>query len=168
MESYWETVSGDNLSQGDLLRACKVPRLPEIFPNQETTQIQLDQYDLIIATQTCEIEQQKVTVVTLCPVWTLDTFERANPKIRDKWNAVLKGRQEGLHMLSSYDDASDNRTAFVVDFHFIFSLPLVYLQQHAATLGSRPRLRSPWLEDYSQAFARYFMRVALPCRVPTF
>lgn len=170
MESYWDSVSGGDLWQGDLLLGCKVPRIPEEFPeeNEGKTTLPLDEYDLIIATQTCDIELKKVNILTLCPVWTLEKFEKNSPTIKGKWNEVLKSRREGLHMLSSYGDASDNRAALVVDFHVIFSLPIKYLQRHALSLGSRPRLRSPWLEDYSQAFARYFMRVALPCRIPDF
>jgi hypothetical protein len=170
MESYWEIVSGGDLWQGDLLIQCKVPRIPDGFPDagKEPQKIQLDEYDLIVATPTCDIEQKKVNVIALCPVWTVEKFEKAMPSIKSKWNEVLKGRREGLHMLSSYEDPSNNRMALVVDFHVIHSLPLEYLIRRAKALGKRPRLRSPWVEDFSQAFARYFMRVSLPCRVPSF
>jgi hypothetical protein len=38
----------------------------------------------------------------------------------------------------------------------------------AAALGNRWRLQSPFLEHFSQAFARFFMRVGLPSAVPPF
>ncbi|MEO8218791.1 MAG: hypothetical protein ABI718_17075 [Acidobacteriota bacterium] len=166
MESYWAEASGDELWQGDLLLGCQVPRATDDWSDGQ--KMIVDTYDLIVATQTCEIEQKKVTVVSTCPVWTVEYFEKANPSIKGKWNEVLKGRRQGLHMLSSYVEASNNRMALVVDFHLVFSLPYAYLQKHAVALGHRPRLRSPWLEDFSQAFARYFMRVALPSRIPNF
>ncbi len=72
MESYWEIVSGGDLWQGDLLHQCKVPKIPAGFPDvgDEPQEIQLDEYDLVVATPTCDIEQKKVKVITLCTVWT--------------------------------------------------------------------------------------------------
>jgi hypothetical protein len=55
-----------------------------------------------------------------------------------------------------------------VDFGHIVSLPLDYLADHAESLGNRWRLRSPFLEHFSQAFARFFMRVGLPSDIPPF
>jgi len=54
----------------------------------------------------------------------------------------------------------------VVNFREIVNLPVVYLRQHATGLGDRYRLQSPFLEHFSQAFARFFMRVGLPSAVP--
>ena len=56
----------------------------------------------------------------------------------------------------------------VVDFREIFSLPIDYLKDHAVRLGPRWRLKSPFLEHFSQAFARFFMRVGLPSSIPEF
>jgi len=73
-----------------------------------------------------------------------------------------------LHMVSALADAGDGRNALVVDFRQIFSLPVPYLRKHAASLGSRWRLQSPYREHFSQAFARFFMRVGLPAAIPAF
>jgi hypothetical protein len=56
----------------------------------------------------------------------------------------------------------------IVDFREIYSLPFGYLEKHAANIGSRWRLRSPFLEHFSQIFARFFMRVGLPSSIPEF
>lgn len=50
----------------------------------------------------------------------------------------------------------------------IVSLPHAYLSRHAAGLGRRWRLQPPFLEHYSQAFARFFMRVGLPSAIPKY
>jgi hypothetical protein len=50
----------------------------------------------------------------------------------------------------------------IVDFGRVFSLPMEYVQRHAENQGSRLRLRPPYREHLSQAFARFFMRVGLP------
>jgi hypothetical protein len=71
-------------------------------------------------------------------------------------------------MLASPEHPDNNADALVVDFGQIFSLPPRYLQHRAQQLGNRWRLSSPFLEHFSQAFARYFMRVGLPCSIPPF
>lgn len=60
------------------------------------------------------------------------------------------------------------RAALLVDFRAIYSLPFAYLSRQAQQLGNRWRLRSPYLEHFSQAVARSFMRVGLPSAVPEF
>jgi hypothetical protein len=47
-------------------------------------------------------------------------------------------------------------------------VPYAYLTQHAESLGLRWRLESPFLEHFSQAFARFFMRVGLPSAIAPF
>jgi hypothetical protein len=42
------------------------------------------------------------------------------------------------------------------------------LADHAKRLGPRWRLKPPFLEHLSQAFARFFMRVGLPSTIPEF
>ncbi|HEV3438433.1 MAG TPA: hypothetical protein VG122_13810 [Gemmata sp.] len=97
-------------------------------------------------------------------------FEAVNSQFGKKgaWEEVRKGRREGLHLLSSQTNPAISRESLVVNFREIYSLPIGYLQQHAAALGSRWRLQSPFLEHFSQAFARFFMRVGLPSTIPPF
>jgi len=108
--------------------------------------------------------------VALCPINCLTDFESANPEFSKKgqWENVRKGRVEGLHLLASPEKPDDNRSALVVDFGHIVSLPFPYLASHAESLGPRWRLLSPFLEHFSQALARFFMRVGLPTGIPSF
>ncbi len=48
------------------------------------------------------------------------------------------------------------------------SLPYGYLASYASRLQNRWRLQSPFLEHFSQAFARFFMRVGLPAAIPPY
>ena len=50
----------------------------------------------------------------------------------------------------------------------ISSLPFSYLTRHAEVRTNRHRLQSPFLEHFSQAFARFFMRVGLPSSIPAY
>jgi hypothetical protein len=171
IEPFWSQISEPDLRQRDLLPRCLVPVPAVDFANEnglgEGTAIE---YDLIVLTQSCDLEQRKVRLVATCPIFPLAEFEAVNPAFarKGRWNEVLKGRIEGLHLLASPTVPDDNREALVVDFREIYSLPTDYLTDHAARLGQPSRLLSPFLEHFSQAFARFFMRVGLPSTIPEF
>lgn len=56
----------------------------------------------------------------------------------------------------------------IAHFREMFALPFNYLQSHAADVGPRLRLESPYLEHFAQSFARFFMRVGLPLDIPKY
>lgn len=171
MKPFWAKTTGSTLAQGDLLPKCCVPAFGEEFGSEDLeVEVAVREADLIVVTQTCDLENDKVALVALCPIHTLEVFEATNPsfKTRGRWETVRKGQQPGLHMLASPDTPEDNRTALVVDFGEIYSLPPSYVKKRARQLGQRWRLESPFLEHFSQAFARYFMRVGLPSTIAPF
>jgi len=172
-KAFWRQVNEPTLAQGDLLPKCLVPVFALEFGTEVAEQIEdipVGEADLIIVTQSCDLENAKVSLVALCPIYGLAEFEANNPAFTKKgqWEAVRKGRVEGLHLLGSPENPEDNRGALVVDFGQIFSLPPGYLMKRATDLGNRWRLDSPFLEHFSQSFARYFMRVGLPSSIPPF
>lgn len=169
-ESFWIDTTGPDLAQGDYLPRCPVPEFPSNYPDVEEVTVSIRQADLIVVTQTCDLVNNKVRLVALCPIWTLDRLKHSDPRFgkRERLEEIRKGRWEALHMLSSPEDPSNNEAVRIVDFREIHSLPVEFLQSHAEQLGSRWRLRSPFLEHFSQAFARFFMRVGLPTAIPPF
>lgn len=176
MDHWWEPVQGPRLAQGDMLQNCVVPIMPPDFTPPPTGltggpyHFQGGVYDLIIVTQSCDLENNKAPLVAACPLFSIPYFEQYNEDFKKagRWEQVRQGRIEGLHLLASSTDPDNNRDASVVDFHQIYSLPVGYLSQHANTLGLRYRLKSPFVEHFSQAFARFFMRVGLPSDIPRF
>jgi hypothetical protein len=88
------------------------------------------------------LEQNKIRLVATCPIYSVSEFEAVNPLFAKKgrWNEVLKGRVEGLHLLASPTDPENNRDAMVVDFREIYSLPFDALTLRATQLSSRWRL----------------------------
>ena len=175
MEQFWESVVGTTIRQGDYLPACLVPVFPADFAQQDNAPVTVTtrEYDLIVVTQSCDLEHGKATFVALCPIWSVIEFEKAQDdhprsKWRYHWNNVRKGRMPSLHLLASPSKPADTDQALVVDFREIHSLPLSYLSRRARDVGKRWRLRSPFLEHFSQAFARCFMRVGLPSSIPEF
>lgn len=171
MTSFWTSCQGDQIEQGDYLPSCWVPVVSADFePQLSEPEISVGASNLIIVTQSCDLANDKIELAALCPMTTLEKWEQLNPEFakRGVWESVRQGRREGLHMLSAFENAGENRHAFVVDFREIFSLPVTYLRRHADRLGVRWRLQSPFREHFSQAFARFFMRVGLPAAIPPF
>lgn len=169
---FWIQTSGDSLAQGDFLRECLVPIFDPSFRVGaiQAQDVPVCSANLIIVTQSCDLENNKAQFVALCPIYGLEEFTRINQRFskKNERDEIRKGRHEGLHMLGSPTNPENNLEALIVDFRQIYSLPFTYLSDHAANLGSRWRLQSPFLEHFSQAFARFFMRVGLPSSIPAF
>lgn len=171
VEPFWVEVSEGTLRQGDYLLHCAIPIFgPGFGAGVGPHEVITGECDLIIVTQSCDLEQRRVRLVACAPIYGLAEFEAVNPAFarKGRWNEVLKGRVEGLHLLASPSEPEDNRQALVVDFREIHSLPYDYLADHATGFGPRWRLRPPFLEHFSQTFARFFMRVGLPSTIPEF
>lgn len=169
-KSFWEKVSEENLLQGDYILDCPVPVFTEIPAEKIKIVPKVKIYNLIVITQSCDLANAKAPFVALCPIYSLAEFEFSNPKAAQKgfWEQVRRAKIEGLHLLSSFENPANNRECSVVDFREIYSLPFEFLIKHAASLETRWRLKSPYLEHFSQAFARFFMRVGLPANIPPF
>jgi len=168
---WWTEVEGPDLAQGDYLPGCFVPIFgPEFGATGETADVPVVEYDCVVVTQSCDLENDKAPLVALCPICSLTDFEQVNPSFKRKghWERVRKGRIEELHLLASPVDPGNNQACLVADFRAIYGLPVVYLKNHAQGLGPRWQLSPPFLEHFSQAFARFFMRVGLPSSIPAF
>lgn len=171
MTEFWTEINEPTLAQGDLLPDCPIPIFePRFGEGDSRAEVPVATSDLVIVTQSCDLAQRKVTLVALCPIHSLASFEETNPKFKAKgqWEGVRRGRIAALHLLASPTRPEENQEALVVDFGQIFSLPFDYLTERAGELGIRWWLESPFLEHFSQAFARFFMRVGLPSSIPAF
>jgi hypothetical protein len=158
----WAEIRGSDLAQGDLVTGVLVPLVGSEFPQDRAANV--EQLDVIIATQTCDLANAKINSVVVVRTMPITEFEEDNPsyKQRKNWNSVAQGRNVTLHLLPPLDNSSSQDGAWVVDFREVYSLPVSYLRAHAAELVSRRRLCSPYLEHFSQSFGHFFMRVALP------
>lgn len=170
---WWAKIRGQSLMQGDLIPDCRLPIFeenPVPREDDEPLSVKVILARLIVVSQSCDLENGKIEFVALCPIHTLSEFEASNPDMKQKgrWEKIRKGAEPGLHLIASPDHPEENRLSFVVDFGHIVSVPMEYLKRHAEFLGDRWRLQSPYLEHFSQAFARFFMRVGLPSTIPPF
>lgn len=169
-ERWYKGVTTPTLEQGDLLYA-----FPVVMPTMTADDVQsvaggaeiekpakVDIVDVVIMTQSCDLENDKTETVILCPIWELDQLKLT----KSNKEQIRKGYQPGWHLLNSDEELDISFTC--VEFLRLFVAPKSALEGFAEGLENRPRLVSPYKEHLSQAFARYFMRVGLPSNIPSF
>jgi hypothetical protein len=171
--STWAETAGDEQPMGGVV--ARQDTLPEHEVLLKRREIIAE--DVIVMTQACDLEHDKVSDVVLCPhyalsffrdeVWKPDQERKGQKTNSESWQkydkAIANGHLWKLCVLNSCaieGHAIDHR---IVDFHMIYTVPRDFLESLLRQRG-KPRLRlvPPYREHLSQAFARFFMRVGLP------
>ena len=173
---WYEIVEGDDIQQGDILENCPVIILPSDlqFDQQETSSqpydIPFEGRDVIIMSQTCDMieNREKVPEVLLCALWKKSDLKDGKMSTNSEWEGARKGQMPCFHVLNICNEEGFKRDFSVVDFRRVHSLPIGLTREIAKRLGRRIRLLSPYREQLSQSFARFFMRVGLPVDIPPF
>lgn len=150
--------------------------IPEEWINGEgEIDSHIDEYNMVIMSQSCDIQNNKIDNVLVCPVLTFD--ELGKYASSGERNKLKKGEIISYHLMNkceledlSYCGLSDLlREYLVVDFRNAYSIPLSFLNEGMETRHEkRLRLLPPYKEHLSQAFARFIMRVGLPDEIPDF
>lgn len=164
---WYEHISkgNDGLLQGDMIREC-----PIIEPSSKielgSVQANIRSFDVVILSQSCDLENKKVQLVLVSPIWSLsvikDDPQFKTPKEYTRFiEKVQKGEQPNYHLLSKCVLSSFQSEAVLVDFRNVYAVHFDVLTELARN-ESRIRLLPPYREHLSQAFARFFMRVGLP------
>jgi hypothetical protein len=176
-EPWWVRVQAPGLAQGDLLD-CPIPKIEADsgkIATGEPFSVSVEHYSCVIMSQSCDLAPGRNVLpsVLLCPVFTLDEWRKVNPPDNEKaFRSALEGIRQGnttrLHLLASPEDSIDQWKSLIVDFRLLYTLPIGFLEDLAQGAGPRWRLRSPYVEHLSQAFARFFMRVGLPSDIRPF
>lgn len=171
-DSWYEIVNRNEPPlQGDFIELCPILSLSTKIGAGDAN-ADIVEYDVVIMSQSCDLQQRKLEFVLLCPYWPLTEFEEKYPTFKSpevKEN-LRRGYYFRHHILNkcNLDKYSGVDDYFVVDFRSIYSIPLGELEEIIRNNGPRLRLRSPYREHLSQAFARFFMRVGLPKDIPKF
>ncbi|MCX6831974.1 MAG: hypothetical protein NT028_07550 [candidate division Zixibacteria bacterium] len=168
---YAVVPSTMKLVQGDLVLSCPifVPSDPSTV-GEDVIPGEIVDYDVIVMSQSCDLEYNKIELVLVCPVHTLDEFAEENPAYRDpnQKEAIRRGYVAGLHLLNQCAHSSFESKFLVVDFRNVYGVQYGFLKEFVAKAGDRVRLLPPYREHLSQSFARFFMRVGLPLDIPPF
>lgn len=174
----WEPTTDTSLRQGELVRSCCLPQLDEDVFSAEpgsSVGVEIRALDVIVLTQSCDLapnggKMPRAKLVTLCPIYQLREWADINPDFKkvETCENLRRGRIEGLYLLPAPEVTTDSSAALVADFRNVLSAPLDRVSSQALRKPDRWRLRSPYLEHFSQAFGRFFMRVGLPSELPKF
>lgn len=176
-EWYEEIAALDcNLQQGDILERFPVvptvldkPSLEAIFNGDEpsiTAEIHL--VDVIVMTQSCDLSNDKVTSVVLCPVddfklW-ISQLPGANANKRKSYeNAVRKGQIKGLYLLCG--EPQFDLPERIIDFRVVYTTHIHTIRAFLC-LARQKRYRYSGVPrtDLSKSFGDFFARPALPER----
>jgi hypothetical protein len=171
---WYETLrNSGEIRQGDFMPNCPIILPPNNF-NFENGQLLIDQelvmktLDAVVVSQSCDLENDKIEIVLVCPFYSIDYFFESLPqsdrvgKGREKILRALKqGNLPAYHLLNR-DEVNDITNFLIVDFRNVYGINFEFLKTYSPTLAKRQRLLPPYREHLSQAFARFFMRVGLP------
>ncbi len=185
---WYEAVGADSrLTQGDLILNCPIitwkTEIPQVSVGNEVEDleaaVQATITDVIVMTQACDLENDKVSNVILCPHFSISDYKQdweeemrtrgQNPTAK-AWKRLCDDISDGfcwnLSMLNSGESQGLSTEHRIVDFHDVFTVPRSFLESLLKQRGEpRLRLLPPYKEHLSQAFARFFMRVGLPVSV---
>ncbi len=162
---WYDIVKEDNsLEQGDFLENCPIIIPPIEYLTSEEVNVDVKEYDVVIMSQSCDLQQEKIDLVLVCPAWNFSEFEKTSDffKSTSGKKALKDGNVPGYHLLNKCDLEGYKAECRVVDFRNVYSIHLNCLKDIIAKKDKRLRLLSPYREHLSQAFARFFMRVGLP------
>jgi hypothetical protein len=169
---WYSIVEGGDIRQGDLVFDCPVivpsnATLESDAQKGATLEAEILTYDVVIMSQSCDLENEKLELVLVCPHWRLKEFgdQQEYFKSTKGKTDLQRGNIPGYHLLNRCDLNDWLPDLRVVDFRNVYGLPYRYLKQLCGQRGPRLRLLPPYREHLSQAFARFFMRVGLPTPV---
>ncbi|MBP9019402.1 MAG: hypothetical protein KBG04_06270 [Bacteroidales bacterium] len=187
-DSWYEIIgSGKPLSQGELIFDCplitwkgeKISHVNKLDPDILEAATEAVRADVIVMTQACDLANNKVENVILCPHLSIDEFKKSweddfkkksqtpTPKA---WKGVCDSICNGFiwnqSMLNSGDVGGKKIDKRVVFFHEVYTIPRIFLESLVKAPDKiRIQLKPPYREHLSQAFARFFMRVGLPAPI---
>jgi hypothetical protein len=184
---YGIVAGNEELEQGDFINNCNV-LIPTYIPveavfsastNQQRFEAQgvTEIHDVIIISQSCDLENKKIEFVQLCPVISYSDFveeiRRSQPSSNTKailrlMNEIRLGRLYRYYMLNVCDLPDFAKEIQIVDLGTSYSIPRNVMKQMVESNGDRLRLLSPYKEQLAQAFAYFYMRVALPTPIDEF
>ena len=174
---YEEVGTGQGLLQGDFIFNCPTLIPPDNLEEIESGDfiVDVEYHNAVILTQSCDLYSKGVGNVSLCPIYPFKKWlERSkdyqslvkngtstNNLVSKEFEKLRKGNYTAFHLLNKEQSAGFEDFQ-VVELGSSFTVKRSVIDSLIATASERFRMKSPYREHLSQAFAVYFMRVALP------
>jgi len=150
------------IDQGELIDGCPVMELKNYIVDQPATLVaDYEFHRVILLTQTCDLANDKTSVVTVAEVQTAQTFiDIGVLKPADIKGPLRSGRIWGLYFLPA--DAGLGLPEMIVDFRRLHTVKLDVLRM-LCKAGKRPgRVQPLYHEHLAKHFADTFSRIGLP------
>lgn len=169
---WYGLVNDASLQQGDIFYALPIyhPSFDDSMVEASITDVDIKAFDVIVLSQSCDLEQGKIENVLVSPFWHIDQIENLSSELVSAGNKdrVRRGEMPGYHMLAACELEGFMSPIRVVSFRQVFSIPFEFIVSLAKQPTPRHRLLPPYREHLAQAFARFIMRVGLPVDIPPF
>lgn len=171
---WYRLVDGDDLEQGDILEDFPVFSPPVGLTlnslEEQDARFTWSPHNVIIMSQSCDLVngREKITEVVFCAVWNRSELTEGHLSTDKGMEDARRGQLPAHHVLNECELPRANREVRVVDFRYVYTLPVDFSREFASKTVNRIRLLPPYREHLSQAFARFFMRVGLPSDIPPF
>lgn len=170
---WYEHVKEEKvLAQGDLIRDLPVlePTQP-ILQISQSVSVTTKLHNVVVLSQSCDLlNLGKISRVQVAPVWELKKFLRKNRYLNEveKLNSLRENKIVRYYLMDINHSNLFTRGMLVVDLGEVYSIKLKHLNTFKNQNGNRITLKSPYKEQLSQHFARFYMRVGLPKDIPDF
>jgi hypothetical protein len=154
LEPWFSQTADTELEQGDIL--------PSIRIVNELEAIEFDA-SVIVLSQSCDLAIQKNGIRGLNSVLVCGVRFENDPdakKLFKEWSNILAGRRPDKFALPPCYEIDGTNPRVIADFAELFIIPINIALEAAKTL--RPRMIHPYRQQFSQSFARVFMRVEIP------
>ena len=172
---WYAVVKGEEkLRQGDFFKSLPLMIPPSNFDyipeKPPEIPVNMQTFDVIVLTQSCDLENEKIEIVLVCPYWTLEEVGEVNSffKSIEGKESLRRGISHGFHLLAPCKIAGFESGFLVVFFKQVFGVDYDFLVDFAKKSETRLRLLPPYRERLSQDFAKFFMRVGMPEDIPKF
>ncbi len=131
--------------------------------------ISLQLNDVVVISQSCDIENDKLAMITICPVGELTVLkskflsERGKKESEFKgWiNNVIGSKNRGKFAVQACSIVDAERELSIIDFTSPFTVPLEYAKTIVRRRKQRLALVPPYRESMAVAYASTLSRVAI-------
>lgn len=165
---WYSVVEGSDFQQGDFFFDLDVPIVDET--KGKKTNVNIEIYDTVVMTQSCDIPKKAVEHIMLCPVWSIDDAVKRDRQFSDKQylERVRKGQVYKFHMLNECNIDAYKRKIMIVQFEKVIVRPKKTMIELFSSQKRHLRLLPPYREEMAQRFGIFFSRVAKPADIPCF
>ena len=162
----FEVTADSSIKQGDIF--FDIPIIaptpnPEDYTQGNKIQLLIETFDVVVVSQTCDLNKQKIEYVTLCPHWPFSELSERRPEFGK--SGLLGNIKKSLRVPRYYYMEECNIEGFergesIVCFEEILRAPRSLLESY--TGGDRIRLTTEFTYALMYSFGHFFIRPATP------